>query len=284
MNRARFMPRFCFVATAVLTLCGVILRTICMLTQFDAEIGYFNEGFLPTLCRALYFVAAIVAVIGASLIPKGVLPVEWHIPHRLPMALVLGASLALFTVAMFITMYSAILSFGHILHKLLAVLGLLGSTYFFVSANRQGKYPDRLSALALLPLLWSMMGVAETYSDQLTTMNSPVKLALQMGFVGFMFILIAELRFRLQKTPAPRSAVALMSIGVFLCLNGSLPILVAMGAIHQTLHLLYAAVLLCAGLYGGYMLLCYTCFSEPVSAEPEDSELSDTPSPELDAD
>ena len=265
MNRARTMPRICFILTALLTLIGVFVRTVCMLTQFEADIGYFTEGFLPTLSRALYMVAALCAVVAACLIPKGTLPQKLMTPHRLPAALLTGTALALFSPATFVLCYPT----GTMV-TVLAVLGLLGSTYFFISANRQGQYADRLAALGLLPLLWSIAGIAETYSDQTTTMNSPVKLALQMGFVGLMLILIAELRFRLHKTPAPRCAVAFMSIGAFFCLNAAVPILAAAGSMRETLHILYAAVLLCGGLYGGYILFSYTCF-------PHDNEVVDEP-------
>jgi hypothetical protein len=47
-----------------------------------------------------------------------------------------------------------------------------------------------------------------------------------------------------------------MSIGVFTSLSGSIPVLLGTGAriLYNQLHLFYAIVLLCGGLYGAYTL------------------------------
>ena len=92
-------------------------------------------------------------------------------------------------------------------------------------------------------------------------MNSPVKTDLQLAFLGFMFICLAELRFRVGR-PMPRYSLAFLAIGSYTCLVGSIPLLIATGAgiLENFSHLLYAAVLLCAGLYGLYIQFRYTCF------------------------
>ena len=85
-----------------------------------------------------------------------------------------------------------------------------------------------------------------------------------MGFLGFMLMVLAELRFRVNK-PMPRYSVAFLSIGSYTCLVGSIPLLIAVcaGAVNHFRHTLYAAVLLCAGLYGLYLLFRYTASPLP---------------------
>ncbi len=274
MDRSRTMPRLSFILTAALTLAGVALRSVCMLTQFDKAVGYFDQGPLPTLSGILYFIAVIAAVTGGILIPKGTLPRRLENRLRLPAAVLYGAVLVAFSIA------SLLFCYGERAHNAVLcpiLLGLPAALYFFLSANRSGRYPDWLSLVGFLPVFWAITAIWETYVDQFTTMNSPVKVGLQMGFVGLALLQIAELRFRLGKA-LPRCAVALMGVSVFLSLNGSIPVLVGTGAgvLDNTLHLFYAIVLLCGGLYGLCILFRYTWFP----GEPEDggSDAEDGPS------
>ncbi len=258
MDGSRAMPRLYFLITAALTLCGVTARTVSVFTRYnEASGGYFDAGFFPALGKSLYFAVVILAIIGAYLIPKGTLPTELHIPHRAFVAWPLGCAMAIFTVLLFVSAYADLFTKAGTFKTALTLLGLLGSSYFFLSATRTGRYPDWLTAAGFLPILWCMVGIAETYTDQMVTMNSPIKIGLQMGFMGFMLIMISELRFRLGKA-APRAAMALLSIGTFLTLNAAIPVLVGSTILHNVLHSLYAAVLLFAGIYGGYILLRYT--------------------------
>lgn len=265
MDRSHTMPRLCFILTAALSLLGAALRSVCMICCFDANPGYFTAGILPTVTNLLYFVAVAAAIICAVLTPKNCLPGELHTPMRAPAACLLGLALAIFTV---ISLWICFPARKSDLMLAPTLLGLLASTYYLLSGNRDGRYPDWLSFLGYLPVFWSIAGVAETYFDRYTTMNSPVKISLQMAFLGFMLIALAELRFRVGRA-MPRYSLTLWSIGSFLCLHGSIPLLVATGArvLQNVQHLLYAMVLLFAGLYGLYLLFRYTCFPSELPAD-----------------
>ncbi len=269
MDRNRIMPRLCFALTAALTLLGATLRTVCMLTVFDEAVGYFNKGILSTLSTVLYFVGVLTPAVCAAFIPKGALPTALHTRFRLPAAFLWGLSLIVFAVFGVLHLLDiGVLATAPLSLRTLPVwLALPASLYFFLSCNcGSSRYPDWLSLVGFLPVLWCVLSVAETYTDQFTAMNSPIKVGLQLGFVGLMLILTSELRFRLGK-PLPRAAVALMGIGATFALNGALPVLIGTGArvLNNTLHLLYAAVLLCGGLYGLYVLFRYTCLPAPAS-------------------
>ncbi len=272
MDRARPQLRLYFGVFAGLTLAGVLLRTIAMLTVFDAEIGYFDPGILPHLSRILYILVAAGALVWARFLPFDTPATEWRTPLRLPFALLSALSMAVFSVGLLL-LRPEILKGGSPVFLALVAFGLLGSLYFFLSLTRQGRYPDGISATLFLPVFWCTAAIAETYSDVYVTINSPVKLALQMGFIGFMLLLVAELRFRVGK-PAPRAAAAFLAIGTFFTLNGSIPLLAASGAWGRPLHTLYAVVLLAAGLYGAYHFYCHLTASRSLpapAAEPEDN-------------
>ncbi len=284
MDRSRRIARLCFILAANLTLICVILRSVCMFTCFEADIGYFRAGLLPSVCQILYWAALLMMAVCVLVIPKNTLSSELHTPARLPAAALVAISLAAFTVLAFALCYPSRTS-----HLMLPpmLLGLPASTYFFLSGTRGGRYSDWMVALGFLPILWCLAGLAETYTDQFTAMNSPIKSTLQMGFLGLMLSLSAELRFRLGKA-LPRVAVIFMSFGTFLCLNASIPLLLTAAlkpaqifragpsSSVRILHVLYAVVLFFGGLYSAYMLFRYTCFRSTASA-PVDHETPSAP-------
>ena len=269
MDRTRSLPRLCFLLTAILTLAAVILRTVAMLSQFDTEVGYFNPSVAVTLNHALYFVTAALLVGMALFIPKNTLPTELCIPVRPLAAIPVGLALAAFTVAALIICVPTATG-----RMILAptLLGLPAAVYFFLSANRSGRYSDPLSLAGFLPLVWSVTAIAELYFDRYITMNSPIKVSLHMGLLGFIFIILFELRFRIGRA-APRAALVAFGLGSFACLNGSIPLLVATGAriLQKPLHVLYAVVLLTAGLYGLYLLFGHSCFMGNTDRKPADA-------------
>lgn len=265
MERSYIMPRLCFILTFALTLFSVVLRSLCMVFYFDVDPGYFSADFMPVLSNVLYFITIGIALVCVCLTPKDSLPSELHTRMRAPVAIMLGLSLAIFTAISFIVCFPARQS------KIMiapALLGLLAATYFLLSVNRNGRYPDRLSFLGYLPVLWCVSAIGEIYFDNYTTMNSPIKISLLFALLGFMFIVLAELRFRVNR-PMPRYSVFLLSVGGFTALTGSIPLLIATGAgkLDNIRHLLYAIVLLFAGLYGFYLLFRYTLFPSDAPAE-----------------
>ena len=275
MESTRSSPRVCMLVTAFITLLGVILRSLCILTAFDTTVGYFDEGLTVTLANLLPFAAVAAAAVTAALIRKDTLPRELNTPCRLPAAYLAGLALVAFTLGVLLTCYA------ERTNKFVAApmaLGILASLYFFASARKNGRYSDGLCALGFLPVVWCVSAAWETYSDQFTAMNSPIKISLQMGFLGLALILISELRFRLGK-PLPRVAAALMSVGVFFSLTGSVPVLLGTGArvLSNELHLFYAAALLCGGLYGAYTLFHFLWSPAAIPAEEPAEEPAESP-------
>ena len=264
MESTRLSPRVLWLITAILTVSGVILRSVCMLTAFDATVGYFNKGVLPALSAALYFAAVAAAVVGASLIHKGVLATELNTRLRRPVAVLWGLSLAAFTLGVLLVCYK---DRTNTFLTVPMVMGILASLYFFLTGSKTGRYSDGLCALGFIPVFWCVASAWETYTDQFTAMNSPIKISLQMGFLGLALILVSELRFRLGKA-LPRVATALMSIGVFFSMNGAIPVLLGTGAhlLDNELHLFYSFVLLCGGVYGAFTLGQLLSPAEPAEA------------------
>ena len=252
----KHLSRLYFWLTAALCLLGTLLRAVCMLTRYDATIGYFDQGFLPTASYVLYFVAVVAAIVGALLLPKDSIHPTLHTPYRAPFAYAVGLTLVAFAAVSFASSRSALFTAAGVTELVLTLSALAATVYFPLTALRHGQYRDGLVFVGFLPLLWCMSAIAVTYSDPFVTMNSPIKVSLQMGLLGFMLILVAELGCRLGK-PVSRKAIALTGIGTYLALNASLPLLVTASVSPDLVYTLCAVVLLAVGLYGGYMLFCY---------------------------
>ncbi len=257
MERKKPLTPVCFYTSCALSLAGMILRTVCMLTEYDASLGYFDSGVLPTISSILYYIAALAAILTVLPVSKDEFRAELCTPHRAPFAYVMGLVLALFTVFTLITSYAVLFTGEGGMRTALTLMGLAAASYFMLSASHHGRFRDGLVWLSFLPIVWCLLAVAVTYSDPYVAMNSPLKLDLQLGLLGFMLILTSEIRYRLGKAH-PRGAVVLTSMGVFFSLNAGLPILLSAPRIGDTLYPLCAGVLLFAGIYGGYMLFCYT--------------------------
>ena len=271
MKHISITPRIYEGCAAGLCLLGVILRTVCLLTQYDSEVGYFNKGWLSSASCALYFVALACFVAGAFTLPKGhVASGLTQIPHTVA-AYLLALVLAGFAVGMVMQWLG---NRERTILLSMAVVAIAAAIYFVLSARRKELISDGLAALGATPVLWGILALGETYVDPYTTINSPLKLALQMGFLGFMLLMTVELRFGLGKS-SPRRAVCLHAVAAFTCLVASIPVLVGFVADVKmdTLYPLYAAVLLAVGIYA---LLSFPRTSPtPVEGAPENSEANE---------
>ncbi len=271
MKHISITPRAYAVYATVLALLGAILRTVCVLTQFDAEVGYFNNGWLSLASRALYFVAVACFAVGAIALPK-----KSAVSGLTSRAHTLTAYLLALVLAGFAVGAVIIGKASGEMRTLLPMAGaaILSAVYFAITALHDERTSDRLAVLGFVPVLWSILSIGETYVDPYTTINSPLKLALQTGFLGFMVLMTAELRFRLGK-PSPRRAICLHAVAAFTCLTGAVSTLAgfAAGIKMDSLYPLYAAALLAAGLYA--LLTFPTAAPAPIENAPENPEVSE---------
>lgn len=274
---AKLMP----ILAAALTLVGVILRTVAMYVCFDREVGYFDSSFLPTLLTVLSVVAALLPILLAILTPKGSLPTVWPEEKR---GLIAVLPLLLCAISGFLMLWASTnASASTTLLTCTAVLTLFSALYYFlVTAQALGKRANTnaVAAIGYAPVLWGLFAMAETYTDQFTTMNSPIKLGLQFGFLGVMLVTISELRFRLHK-PTPRASLCFHCIAMFFCFTGSIPTLIyllptLLGAApaNAAAHCAYALVLLGVGAYAT-VRLCFYITASPIEAS-ETSETAET--------
>ena len=255
MDRSRFTPRLFFLSAALLSLLGAAIRTAAYLTAFDTQVGYLDAGIWTSLSRCLYFITPAILIAIAIAIPKDALSTAPRHTYRMAAAIPMAVILVAFTVTVFIVCPPAqgsALMFA-------ALLGIPAALYYGFSSVKSTRSSDLVSILGFLPVIWCIAAVADLYFDVFVTMNSPIKTSLHVGLLGFMATNLSELRFRIGRS-LPRVALVFFGLGSFTCLTAAVPLLVATGArvLDHRLHLMYAAVLLVAGLYNLYLLFLHT--------------------------
>ncbi|MBE6558938.1 MAG: hypothetical protein E7661_08055 [Ruminococcaceae bacterium] len=271
MKKMPLTAKICLLSAGVLTLLGVILRTVAMFVCYDGEVGYFDSTPLSLLLTILSFAAALLPLPLTLLIPKGSLPTTWPIFKRNIVAVV---PFALFAVAGGWTLWVGVSGDSATMLLLSGILALASALYYIMTTGKTA--PHLVAWIGYLPILWGLISMAETYTDQWTTMNSPIKLALQFGFLGVMLVTVSELRFLLGK-PAPRASLCFHSIAIYFCLTGSIPTLVALaaGILDRPIHGAYALGCLGVGIYAAVRLVVYLLFPD-ISGNTPETEVSST--------
>lgn len=262
MNRTKVTLYICCLGSAALTLAGMILRTVFMISSFDADIGYFKAGAPAVVCQVLSVAAVLFSAVACMIIPKGQPTPPKENRATTWASLLPGLALAFFGICRLINCFQC--SEAAILPYVLSILALGGAAYFFLapitSISRDA--PVFRATVGLCLIFWALASVADTYFDLFTTMNSPIKTILQFGFLSIALLSIAELRISLNKA-TPRMAVCAHCLALYFGLTGGVSTLVA--ALRypsvDTQHTMYAVVLLACGLYaavrlGVYVLSC----------------------------
>lgn len=260
-GRAQTLRRIAFWGTLALTLAAMLLRGVAFFTGYSRELGYFDSTAVTVVYRVLCGLVLLGVGLCACLLPAG----QAAAPrigqrHELIASLPLAARLQL-AVFLFADIYDRVragTAGSNGLRYVALFLTLLSAVYFLLLLVGRGSRTSR-GLCGLIALLPPIGIVALTYGDGYVAVNSPVKLAVQFAAVGIMLALTAELRFLLDK-PAPRLALVLSAVAVFLCLGGALPCLVAQlaGVIPATRPEgtgLYQGYLISASLEGVYLLL-----------------------------
>ena len=257
MNRSCASMRICYIGTLALALLATVLRTVALFCCFDAHVGYFQSGILPTMCQSLCVLAFLfplvcafvmrktdVAGMKAQMQPTAARPL---ITAILPMAVLITASILMLVLYVRGTESTTVST-----HKMLLYLFVLGMISSLFCAARCGLKPGTVITvlLGMVLLAWGILAIGYTYFDPFTPMNSPVKISIQFGILSVLLATTSNLRALLGKY-APRSGMFFHSLAVFFCFNASLPTMIAhMAGVRQTtVHFLLASVLFAFAVY-----------------------------------
>jgi hypothetical protein len=269
MNRSCTSLRICYLGVPALTLVAVLLRCIALFRCFDASIGYFKSGVLSIMCDVLCVAAAVLPFVCAVIMSKADMPaLKAHMqpvvakPHA---AGIIPAAVMATAAVMFFVLYrnpgaGTQYSSPKLLIWMFAT-GLFAAVFF---AARCGLKIGTSATVLLgfVVIAWTILAVGYTYFDLYTTMNSPIKVALQFGLLAAMLTVTSEIRALLGRY-APRSGLFFTCLAVFFGFYASVPTLVAHFAVARqtTVHFLIACTLLAVAIYETVrfvnLVLCY---------------------------
>ena len=208
-----------FALTAlILTLCGVILLTLCYLSAYDVAIGYFSADSLLPLLGTLFALLFTLGITGGAILlyRKDGKELTLHDPlwFRTVSALV-----GIGFLAMALTDLKASAS-------LLPVLvGAMAAIHFLIRALKPTLHlPLVLTGIFVIVRL--ALAIGQLYFNWEIPMNAPVKIYLQLGAVAGMVFLLREWKATVVPSHSLLTPIAL-GLGTLFTGLSSLPILIA---------------------------------------------------------
>ena len=287
--------RIILLSVTVLTALAALLRSLSVLFFFDADPGYFRQGFLPVLSVVLTGVTFMVILSLFIVVPKG-------LPDKKP-----GGSFGYFisTFAAFVMAFEAgyriwrlfDTGFGTVFGKIFArgdasfvtradrisaVLSLLlpiasagAAALFFLrsSPGEKGKPSEKMRSarliLGIFPALRAIFGFASLYFDMSTVMNGDMKLLSEFALIFLMLFFLTENRMELggeRSTPRAYLAGALAAFLLSFTTGISAAVGFFAGKIGGEM-MIEALFLLVCGLYARMRAADYSAFVGRIAAK-----------------
>ena len=261
---------------------AALLRSIAFFTSFDAEIGYFNDGFFSDTVSSMLVVCSIFFLTGFIFISK-----EAKLSAKID-----NSANSIFFSACFAG-FVMLADFAYKVYTLIGedkfayykfifnpafkaenaymirataiieIAGVLASVLtaacFFVRSSKVPK--AKLSAiLGFFPIIRALVGVAEIYFDMKVQMNHPSKLMLEFALIAVMIAFLYELRFFVSDDHArPRHFVVFSCVALIISISAGISEMVGFfaGKLSKGDFCIEAFFCLAMGLYGAARTISY---------------------------
>ncbi len=183
-------------ATLLLSLFGVVLRTILLFTSYDAALGHFEEGALSDLLFPLLFVIAAIFYAAFGFLMRAELDKN---EHEGTVAVTFASAFAAITAGVwFFASLPLAFSAGSTMEGVFGVLMLLSSVglslHFLLVALGTDSHTLRVFS-AVSAILFCVFYILHAYFDTSFVLNSPIKILDQLTLLCFALFFIAECRF-----------------------------------------------------------------------------------------
>ncbi len=204
-------------SAALLAVLLTALHTASLLTAYDGTVGYFNNTPLVITMRILYALGAVWCLVIPFLTPKKTSPAA---PPTIPMTFTGYFSGILFLFSGILLLRSALAAQNTpTLVYLLATFTLLAAP-FFLTVGKKMHAPCGFLVLGFLFCLLFYI-----YFDMYVTINSPLKVALQLAILSAMLFALCEIRRGIGKS-MPHITAAARPLCALFCLPTSVAHLV----------------------------------------------------------
>ena len=211
-------------AAALLTVLGTLLRTVGLFKFYDREVGYFQSGALvPELFKWLCVIAPVAFCFAGIFASRVKIGQSCGFGSKLGSAV---AAVMLLVHAVYLVPYCLSYVEGSpLVPGLFLAFAVVSVLYFAVGATKKAAAENR-ALLGFCVILYATAGLAKSYFDFTTTMNSPDKLLLQVAYMAIMLYMLAETGLLIGAKKSGRFAV-FSFIAFFFCTVSSVPALAA---------------------------------------------------------
>ena len=220
MKKSNVKPLFYL--TIASALAAAALRTVSILTAFEADIGYYSRSaVIPHIQKTLIICSVIAIIVLSCILRKKALPTWSPAPnHFSTFASFLCGTLQISSAVLLLLFQRGTIA----PITALIILGFFFATgYFFYDALCP---PEKKSALCAIPAMAAIIGlvavIIKVHLDHTVPLNSPNKVLIFITFATIPLFLVQELRF-IAGNPQPRLYVATASISRLLCAALSVP-------------------------------------------------------------
>ena len=213
------------IAAAVLTVLGTALRTLGLFNFYDKDVGYFQSGaVVPEILKWLCIIAPICFLFAGFFASKVNIRSAFDgFFSKIGSAL---AAVLLLVHAVYLVPYCLSYVEGNVLIPgIFLAFAVLSVLYFVVGVTKKAHMENR-AILGFAVIFYATAGLAKSYFDFKTTMNSPDKLLLQVAYMSIMLYMLAETGLLIGAKKSGRFTV-FSFIAFFFCTVSSVPALVA---------------------------------------------------------
>ena len=210
-----------------LSVISIILRLLCYLLTFDADLHYFSAASpLPTITDAILILTILWAATAFFFVPKDTMQNTY--PGTSTPAVFAGSlcgfiflffavrGIIAYLNGDFMAGYLSISRRDLIIHLLTLGSALLSSAYFFTGLSAACCRKTWRVLLGFFPPIWAVTTLAKVYFDFYHPMNEPTKVTVMIALISAMLALLQELRMLLDRHQ-PRAAFVSYLIALLLC-------------------------------------------------------------------
>lgn len=187
-----------------LTGIAVILRACALLLAYETDAGYFSLSTpLPAISNALLILSLLWAFSMLIFMPRDLLAdaLPDYSGCSVFASALCGFCLIFYAAISFLAAYRGDVAFhsdtflrDRILHYLICAAALLAGLYFLAALKPALRTHHLRILLGFFVPLWALFTLARCYFDLDHAMNNPIKIMLQMAFIGIMLFFLQELR------------------------------------------------------------------------------------------
>lgn len=177
--------------TLILSLIAIVLRTVCLFASYDAYIGYYKEGFFPSVLKAFLFISALYFVSAYFTVKDNVCCSNGRENN---VALGIAGLVAAMAFSYSFGSAMADLHTDSVWYIMVfAVISILSAAYFMLKLfNPKSNTTHALMGFAVI--IYCLFVVIVTYFDIFELLNGPNKIMTHLALLSVALFMLAEIR------------------------------------------------------------------------------------------